>query len=235
MLAAGLVPWAALVVTATVALAGCGGSSEDLTAKPAAEILAASAQAARGANGVRVLSRLSAGGLPVITELQLAGREGGRARLSFGRVSSEAIRIANTVYLKASPLVAQRLTSTTGTHIAAGSWVKAPANNADVVQSAALTEPGGELTLLLRGPTLSLTKGPIITINGQKAIELKTKGKLYMGAIYIAATGTPYPIKIVKHGQETGQITFSDWNDPANLTPPTHAIEIDRPGHAKGD
>ncbi len=222
-----------IALLASILVAGCGGSSEDLSAKPAAAILATSANAARNASGVRVLSRLSAGGLPVITELQLAGRQGGHARLSFGRVSSEAIRIANTIYLKASPLQAQRLTSTTGTHISAGSWLKAPAANPQMARYTALTQPAGELTLLLSNPTISLTKGPISTINGRKAIELKTKGKLYTGAIYIAATGTPYPLKIVKHGQETGQVTFSGWNDPVTLHAPANAVQIDQLEHAK--
>ena len=83
----------------------------------------------------------------------------------------------------------------------------------------------------MQNPTLSLTKGPITTINGQKAIELKTKGKLYTGAIYIAATGTPYPIEIVKHGRETGQTTFTGWNQPVTLSAPAGAVELSQLEH----
>lgn len=206
---------------------GCGGSGEDITAKSPAAILAASARTALSASGVHVLSQFSSGKLHVNTELQLAGAGGGRAHSSFGNRSNEAIRIGDTIYIKVGAILAKRLAST-GVHISVGSWVKASAKDPQVAQFVSATQPSGDLAFMLRAPTVSLAKGPITTIHGKKAIKLKTEGKLYTGAIYIAASGAPYPIEIVKHGRETGQVTFSGWNQPVALSPPANAVELSK-------
>lgn len=222
----------ALVLAALVTpLASCGGASENVTTKPPPAILAASANAARQASGVHVLSTLMFGKEHASLELQLAGQNGGRARSTLGDVRSEVLRIGETLYVEVDPAISRRLAKTTGVRIPPGSWLKAPANDAQFAESALLTQPGGELVFLLRNPTLSLTKGPITTLRGQKAIELKTKGKLYTGAIYVTATGTPYPLEIVKRGRENSRTTFTDWNDPVALAPPANAIDITRLEH----
>lgn len=223
-----------LAAALSVPLAGCGSSQEDITAKPPAAILAASANAARQAGSVVVVNRSKVGNLSTGFELRLAGEEDGTARTSLGPSDSEVIRAGGTVYVKASPVLAERLAKTTGAHIPVGSWLQAPASNPQVAPSAFLTKPDGELVFLLHDPNLALIKGPVVTIKGKKAIELKTRGKLYTGAIYIAATGTPYPITIVKHGQENSTITFTGWNQPIHLSPPPKATSISQLEHAKG-
>ncbi len=221
-----------LVCTAVLA-AGCG-SSESVSSKPAAAILTASRAAARQASAVHVLSEVFRLGsdpkartkpTPTSTvELQLNGDGAGRARLQLLGRESQAIRVGNTLYLNGGQRFKRRLENLTGHYIAAGTWVKTPLRASELAGFAALTEPSGELALLLRNPTLSLTKGPLTTIDGLEAIELKTTGKLYTGAIYIAATGIPYPLMIEKHGQETSTTTFTNWNKPTQLTPPTAAV-----------
>ncbi len=241
----GLLAVVAIVAVIALVLSGCGGSTESLASKSATEILTASRTAAREASAVHVNSqyyttailRSKAKGkpktklLPINTnELQLTS-DSGRARSLFLGRASEAIRVGSILYLKGGAWLYRNLQRRTGAHIASGTWLKAPVNSTSLTGFAALTEAGGELTLLLANPTLSLTKGPITTIKGQKAIELKTKGKLYTGAIYIAATGTPYPIQIVRHGQEPGQTTFSGWNDPVTLSAPAGAVELSQLEH----
>ncbi len=209
----------------TAALAGCGSSNDPITSKSATEILAASRTAARDASAVHVLSKLSVGRSTNTLELQLT-HQGGRARVQLLGRGSEVIRVDNTLYAKASPAFYRRLAQRTGKHVPPGTWLAVPANGTQLPEFAALTQPGGELTLLLRDPTISLTKGHTLTVNGQTAIELKEKGTLYTGAIYITTTGQPYPIAIVKHGRENGQITFSAWNKPVPLSPPANAVEL---------
>jgi hypothetical protein len=225
-----LAPLLPALATFAIILAGCGGSSEEgITTKPAAAILAASANAARNASSVRVVSKSSVGKTPVGFELQLAGQQGGLARTSLGALSGEAIRVGNTVYVKVGPVLAERLSKATGTNIPAGSWLQAPTTNPQIASSALLTKTDGELLFLLRSPTVSITKGPITTVKGQKTIELKTKGKLYTGQIYIAVTGTPYPIEIIKHplkkSHET-HTTFTNWNQPIKLPTPPNATQL---------
>ncbi|HUB36504.1 MAG TPA: hypothetical protein VL972_06735 [Solirubrobacteraceae bacterium] len=223
---------ALLAATLPITLASCGTTTtEDVTTKPAAQILAAATNAAHHANSVQITSKINEGKLHSSMRLQIVGTEGGSAQTSRGSRSSETIRVGGTVYRKVGPVLARQIAQATGAHVPVGSWVKAPASNAQIATSSFLTEPDGELLFLLRIPALSLTKGAITTVNGQKAIELKTKGKLYTGEIYIAATGTPYPIEIVKQpsgkGIETSHTTFTNWNRPIRLSlPPANAIDL---------
>ncbi len=222
----------AMAVIAIV-LAGCGSSSEGTASKSPAEILAASRSAAEGASSVDIVDQDSAGGLSLTTHLQLA-KSGGRASLSFLGLHYEAIRIGNTVYVKGNPVFYRHLTKKTGVHVPVGTWVKAPVAAGSALASyAGLTDMSRELGLLL-GHTGPPTKGATTTVNGQKAIELKDAGKLFTGAIYIAATGEPYPIEIVKHGRETGHITFTAWNDPVTLSAPAGAVQLSNLEHHGG-
>ncbi len=237
----GLLAAVAIVAVIAVVLTGCGGSAESLASKPAAEILATSRTAALNATAVHVASQAfaSTGNVrskvrklkPISTsDLQLT-TGGGRARVVLLGSESEAIRVGDTLYLKSSPAFYRRLAQRTGVHVAPGTWLKTPAHGAQLTGFAALTEPSSELDLLLSDAAVSLTKGPITSINGQKAIELKTKERFYTGAIYIAATGKPYPLEIVKHGREAGQTTFTGWNQPVTLSAPAGAVELSQLEH----
>jgi hypothetical protein len=217
-----------LTVALAAALAGCGGSSGNgIASKSPAEILAASRAAAEGATSVHVVSRASQGRLSLTSDLELAG-DRGRARVSFLGRTREVIRIGDTLYLKGYSAVYKRLGRSTDPHVPRGAWVKAPANSGRLVSLAALTNLRTELGLLL-GSTVPLTKGATTAVNGQHAIELKEKtAKGFTGFLYIATTGTSYPIELVKHGAETGQITFSGWNEPVSLTAPANAVALSK-------
>jgi hypothetical protein len=227
---------AGITLLVVIALAGCGSSSEGLAAKSAAQILAASRSAARNASAVHVTSEAFGTAIVIKTrakrtrrisklDLQL-DREGVWARLVALGSTLEAIRIGDIIYVKGGPLLYRNLQRRTGVHVAPGTWLKAPANGPQLSGFAAFAEPSREIMGLLGDPTLSLTKGHTTTIKGQKAIELRTEGKLYSGAIYIAASGPPDPILIVKHGRETARTTFTGWNQPTQLTAPAGAVEL---------
>lgn len=222
----------ALTFACLAALAACG-SGDNVSSKSAAAILAASRTAARNATAVHAISQFFAAKRAnnskprVIAKFDLELSESdGRANVAFLGSETKAVRIGQTLYVKGSPQFYRRLNERDDTHVPNGKWLKAPANNTELTSLAALTLPSGELTLLLRDPTLALTKGSLTTIDGHKAIELKTKGKLYSGAIYVAATGTPYPLQIVKHGRETSQTTFSNWNRSTHVAAPAAAVQL---------
>ena len=218
-----------------LSLQACG-SAEDLASKSPAAILAASRTAAREASAVHVLSEVydqrpdptpktTTSPHPAKLEIQLSG-DNGRGRLVLGGNETRALRIGNALYLSGGPVFDERVERLTGKHIAPGTWVRTPAHGSTGSQLTTLTERTGALASLLSNPTISLTKGANTTVDGRKAIELKTKGKLYTGRIYIAASGSPYPLLIVKHGLENAHTTFSGWNQPAQFSAPAGAVEL---------
>ena len=214
-------PVAGVLITA---VAGCGGSSSNgVASKTPKEILAASITAAQSATSVRVSSHNAQGPLTLTANLEFASN-GGRAQVKLAGLSFEVIRIANTVYFKGSPAFDKRVGGTAA-HLTPGTWLKAPVNNPQVAGLAVFTNQNVELKRLLTssGP---LTKGATTTINGQKALQLKQTAKLFTGSLYIATTGKPYPLQITKQGRETGQTTFTNWNQPITLTPPTNTTTV---------
>jgi hypothetical protein len=213
------------VVLGVLSLAGCGGSAGNaISSKTPAEILAASKSAAMSATSVHVVSNASQGRLTAALNLQLASN-GGRAQVSLLGVDFEVIRIGETVYLKGSPSFYQRLGITA--NVPQGSWLTGPASG-KLGQLAAFTDLRGELGRLLPASNAQLTKGASTTLNGQQALELKATAELYTGTLDIATTGKPYPLKLTKHGKETGQSTFNEWNQPTTLNPPTNTTNLNQ-------
>lgn len=228
----------ALLLAAALAIDGCGSSSNTgpsangVASKSPSEILAASSAAAQGASSVRVVDSSGAGPASLSLNLQLAG-DGGRTRVSLLGLAFEEIRVANTLYVKGDPAFYRRLGRVerlgAPVRVPRGTWLKAPANSGKLAQLAAFTKRS-ELPLLLRS-TGSLAKGAASIINGQRAIELKETAKLFTATLYIATTGKPYPIQLVKRGRESGQVTFSGWNQPVSLAAPAKTIELAKLAH----
>lgn len=219
----------ALLVT-TLALAGCGGSSSDpISSSSPAHILAASRAAAQAASSVSIVSESSFGRLPLTVESQLTAG-GGLAKLSFLGLDYEILRIGSTVYLKGNPAFYRRLFHRR-VHVPAGAWLAGSASGG-LSGFASLTDLGSRLRLLLRaaGP---MSKGGVTTLAGHPVVEVKTEAKLFSGSLFIATTGKPYPLKIVKHGHETGSTTFSGWDQPVALRAPASTIPFDKLMHAR--
>ncbi len=213
-----------------VALAGCGSSGNGVASKSPTAILAASRAAAEGAASVRVADKSSQGRLSLTLNME-ATRDGGRARVSLLALVFEVIRSGDTLYIKGNPAFYARL-GIAAAKVPKGMWLKASASSRQLAQLTEFTNLSGELGTMLtaRGP---LTKGAATTANGQQVIELKENTGVSIRTLYIATNGKPYPIKIVKHGAETGQATFSDWNQPIKLTPPASAVELSKLEHER--
>jgi hypothetical protein len=57
------------------------------------------------------------------------------------------------------------------------------------------------------------------------AIRDKTRG----GILYVAATGTPYPVAIVRsQTANNGAVVFDDWNAPIGVTAPKNAVDLSK-------
>jgi hypothetical protein len=204
-------------------LAGCGSSDNGVASKSASEILAASRAAAKSASAVHVTTSSSVGRSKLMLDASMAKAEG-HARVSLLGIGFETIRIGDTLYLKGNRSFDARLESTLGVKVPSGTWLKGPASGT-LAQVGSFTSMSRELPLILGGRG-TLSKGTSAKINGQPAITVKETAKLYTGTLYVATTGEPYPILLRKSGRETGQTTFSGWNDPVSVSAPANAVQI---------
>jgi hypothetical protein len=225
---------AAVLLLALVAalIAGCGGSSSSgngVASKTPAEILAATKAAADSAKSVHVAGALSSGGSPITLNLDLIAGLGGRGQISESGLTFELIVVGGTAYIKGSPSFYSHFGGAAAAQLFQGKWLKASATSGELATLASLTNLGRLLdqALASRG---ALVKGATTTVSGQPVVELRdTSGD---GSLFVATTGQPYPIEIVKRGSETGHVSFTRWNAPVALRPPPNAIDLSQLQHA---
>jgi hypothetical protein len=217
-----------LCIALLALLGGCGSSSNGVASKSAIEILAASTMAAQNASSVRIGVRSGGGGATLTLNASLA-KDASHAQLSLLSVRVEAIRTGDTIYIKGNRVFDARLERTLGVKIPSGAWLKGPASG-PLGRIGGYTKMRREVSLILNDHD-KVTKGPIVKLEGQPAIELREAHQLYTGRLYVATTGRPYPIKLIKRGQESGQITFSGWNDPVTVSAPANALELSQLEH----
>jgi hypothetical protein len=224
-----LVPWA--VLTASMAVSGCGSSDNGVASKSAAEILTATKAAAQSASSVHLATRSRVGKAKATLEASLA-RDQGQARTSFLGMAIEVIRIGDSFYVKGNRVFDAQLERGLGVKVPHGEWLKGSASG-PLAQFGSLANIKNELPLILGGQG-AVRKGAATKINGQPAIELKQAHKLFTAILYVATTGKPYPILRRTTGHQSGQTTFTGWNDPVSATPPSNAVDISQLPPRKG-
>jgi hypothetical protein len=216
---------AGVLASGAAALMGCGSADNGVASKSPQEILAASMAAVAKASSVTIRSQNSQGPLTLSLGLKLT-RGGGQAAITGLGASDEVIRIGDTLYTKGSGLSTLYKKLGISKAVPPASWVKLPTTG-QLASLTDITELVSEVGRIIT-PSGSVTKGPATVLEGQPVIELKTEGKLYKGSLYVKSTGEPYPVKLVKHGSETGTTTFTGWNStPAPVAP---ARTISAPG-----
>jgi hypothetical protein len=225
-------PAATLAALIAVAIAGCGGSSSSsngVSSKTPAEILAASKTAAEAASSVHVTGALSSNGAPIALNLSLVSGHGGRGRVSEAGLTFELIVIDNTVYIKGSPAFYGHFGGAAAAQLFQGKWLKASVSSGELASLASITNFDRLLdeTLASQG---GLVKGATTSVSGVPVVELRDTSK--NGSLYVATTGDPYPIEIVKRGSEAGRVSFTDWNAPVSLSAPASAIDLSQLEHS---
>jgi hypothetical protein len=211
---------------ALLLIAGCGGSSSSgngISAKSPAEILQATKNASAAAKSVHIAGSIVSGGKPISLNMELVAGQGGKGTIAQEGFSIDLIQVDNTVYIDGSDAFYKHVAGDAAAKLLDGKWLKAPADSGELASLAELTN----LSKLIDSALAShgtLSKGKEETVSGQKVVGLKdtTKG----GTLYVASTGTPYPIEILKNGSEGGKVTFTDWDKPVTLKAPAGAISI---------
>jgi hypothetical protein len=207
-------------------IAGCGGSSSSgngIGAKSPTEILQVTKSASAAAKSVHIAGSIVSGGKPISLNMELVAGQGGKGTIAQEGFSIDLIQVGGNVYIDGSDAFYKHVAGNTAAQLLDGKWLKAPADSGELASLAELTN----LSKLIDSALAShgkLSKGKEETVSGQKAISLKdtTKG----GTLFVASTGSPYPVEILKGGSEGGKVTFSNWNKPVTLKAPADSISI---------
>jgi hypothetical protein len=213
-----------LALTAVV-LAGCGSSSagNGIASKPPAAIVAAAKAAADGASSVHLSGTIVSESTPISLDMELVAGKGGRGRIAQNGLSFELVQLGGTVYIDGSPAFYRHIGGAAAAQLFQGRWLKAPASTGEFASIASLTN----LSKLMDSALAShgtLTSAGVATVAGQKVVGVNDASE--GGTLYVATTGKPYPLEVVKDGGSGGRIVFERWNKPVALTAPTNAIDV---------
>jgi hypothetical protein len=200
-----------------------------VAAKSAGEILRAATTAFTGAKSVHLKGSMTDAGETVGLDLYL-GHDGARGAMR-APMGSKSILVSiisakGAFYLKSRQLWAAAGGSALG-DLVGDRWVLIPRTNSDFKEFEDMInlKKFGKQVFTPEG---KITKGRTAVINGTPAIGLDDGDSL----LYIATTGTPYPLKIVpkKPVKPGEQLAFLDYDAPVNATPPAHPLDLSKLG-----
>ena len=127
------------------------------------------------------------------------GERRGRTRLDGPeRPELSSRHRGNEVYINGTTAFWQKFAGNAAAQLLFGKWIKAPASG-QLATLATLTDLQKLFNQLLSSHG-QLAKGSITTVRGQRVIAVKDTAN--GGTLYVATTGTPYPIEVVKNGSE---------------------------------
>ncbi len=213
----------AALLMVVCALSGCGDSSpagNGVQNDTPAQILAHAKAAVAGAATVHVNGSIVAAGTPISLDMDLISGKGGEGTLALDGYNVRLIEADGGAYLNGSSSFFRHAVGSEAAKLG-GHWLKAPVHRADFSFVGSLTSLAG-----LTDAALAAHSGALVTkagtVDGQPAVVVsdRTGG----GSVAIATTGNPYPLEL--HTSSGGHLTFSGWNQPAEVGPPAGAVNI---------
>jgi hypothetical protein len=223
-------PLAVLVLTVwlAAALAGCGespSSSNGVASRTPAQIAVLATEAAAGAATVHVAGSIVSEGRPISLNMELVAGKGGQGRITLAGLDLRLVRIAQALYIKGGTALYSRFAGPVAARALRGKWLKESAGGGALSSLATLTNLSQLIDLALADHG-KLTRASGRIIRGQRAVGVSDLAG--GGTLYVAATGTPYPLEIVKRGNGAGRLVFDKWNQPVTLTVPPNPININQ-------
>ncbi len=222
------------LVLAAALLAGCGsghGSSAkgngEATKSPA-QVLADAKAAASSAGFAHVAGNIDSAGTTINLDLSMARGKGAKGSMSVNGAGFDLLRIGDTIYIRGSDAFLKENGGALAAQLLHGKWLRASATKGRYRSLAALTS----ISSLLG--KVNSTHGKLVndgqtTYHGAKVIRIRDASD--NSKFYVAAAGKPYPVALVGgKANQSGTITFGDWNKHVALTAPSGAIAISKLG-----
>jgi hypothetical protein len=210
-------------------LAGCGGSSSSSNGeagKSAAAVFTDAQHAAVAASGVHVAGAINDGGHPLSLDLVLAKGKA-KGSMSESGLGFRIVRVGNAVYIKGTDAFLKQFAGGAAAQLLHDKWLKGSVASGRLASLAPLTD----IKKLFNGAFGThgkLANDGETDFQGQKVVAIKdTKDG---SVVYVAATGTPYPLGAMQGGGSGSTIKFDHWNDSAPVSAPKGAVDVSSVG-----
>jgi hypothetical protein len=188
------------------------------SAQTANNVLAAATTSSQQASSVHVEGAMG----DVMLDLEMVRGEGAQGEIAQGENRFEIVAVGGRFFLKGSEDFYRQLGGEGVVELLGDRWLEAPTDDPEFASLAQLSDMDRLLGEIL-DPSGELTKGDVTDVDGLPAIPLTSDGS--DGTLYVASTGTPFPLRI-EAPDGRGEVVFSAWDEPVELTAPTDAVDI---------
>lgn len=216
-----------LVVALAPALAGCGGASpagNGVASQPPARIVAIATAAATAAESVHVAGSILSEGKPISLNMELDAEKGGKGRVTLGGLSVDVVNVDRAVYVRAGSAFYSRFAGPAAARLLQAKWLRGSNVSGPLASFTSLTDLRKLLGSTLAGHHGGLARTSATTVNGKRAVGVTDAAG--GGTLYVASTGTPYPLEIIKGGPGAGKLVFDRWNQPVSLAVPPDPVDL---------
>jgi hypothetical protein len=217
----------ALLLASALLVAGCGSSgakSNGEAQKTAQQVATDAINAAVAASGVHVAGSIISSGTPLTLDIRIVKGVGGSGQMSEQGLAFSLIRVGDKAYIKGSDAFYKKFAGAAVATLLHDKWLEGSATTGSLASLTALTDISKLFNGIL-GSHGTLTNEGATTYKGQKVVAVKDASK--GGTLYVAATGTPYPVALVSpSASKQGSLTFSDWNKTVSITAPKGAVNV---------
>lgn len=261
------VAFSTIALVLGVAAASCGSSSTSSngeTDKTPDQILSDSAAAIRNVTSYHFIVDTTQTGSALHLDLRVGGPGKVAGSLTTEGLSVDIVVSGSDVYLRGGKDFWTKFGGAAAATLVADKWVKVPSSATE-----SITKPLGEFAdtstiakCLITSPHGTLTKSTT-TVDGQAVIELHDAGDqpgTEVGTLDLAATGSPYPVRLVSSGSRKpggatpspdcsatssssssdssssssssagGSVSFKEWGTSVTVTPPPDALDLSKLG-----
>lgn len=206
-------------------IGGCGSSgasSNGVAAKAPAQIVAAAQAVAARAAAVHVAGSILGEGKPISLNMELLPAKGATGELALAGLQLQLTELDGLIFVRGNARFMRELVGARAARALHGRWLESLTRG-----------PLSWLTQLTHIRTLiaaalarhgALSRGPLATIDGRRAIAVRDVSS--HSTLYVAATGTPYPLEITSGGRRRGRIVFDRWNMQVTLAPPLDTVAL---------
>jgi hypothetical protein len=183
---------------------------------------------------VHISGSLSSDGHPITLDMNLVAGRGGRGEITENGLGFKLIRLGNTVYINGSEAFTRRVAGARAARLLRGRWLEISAASGEFAALASLTDLRSLIAGTLDQAHGPLAKGAQATVAGRDAIAVHDRASGTV--LYVATSGSPYPIEATKRGSGADRIVFDHWNVPVKLTAPRHTVNLTKgPPKRPGD
>jgi hypothetical protein len=206
---------------AVVLLAACGSNDNGESAKKGPQVAGDAANALEKAGAAHLTGSGTQGGKPMKLDVHVVGADAS-GTLTMNGAKVDLVNVGGKLYVRASgDFWTQNGVPASAISLLDGKWVIVPGQAAGELDQFSLKGLADEL----RNPSNGTIKEDVTTgtVDGQKVVVVTESDG---STLDVAATGKPYPLRVVDKGSQASTINVSDFGKKTAITAPSGALDL---------